>query len=87
MPTDFSDYAGSDLIPVGTVAVLQAHIRYGDGTDNVLRRTRNGHAEGLDLELTVIDPPAFAKRKLFSFMLVVGTTDGQSRWPRPTLPD
>jgi hypothetical protein len=34
MPIDFSDY--TRLIPAGMVAVLQAHVRYGDGTDNVL---------------------------------------------------
>jgi hypothetical protein len=74
MPTDFSDYTG--LIPQGTVAVLQAHVRYGDGTDGVLKRTKNGDAEGLDLELTVLEGQ-YAKQKLFWFALVVGTTDGQ----------
>jgi hypothetical protein len=71
---DFSDYTG--LIPAGTAAVLQAHLRYGDGTDGVLKRTRNGDAEGLDFELTILDGQ-YAKQKLFWFALVVGATDGQ----------
>jgi hypothetical protein len=74
MPTDFSDYTG--LIPTGTVAVLQAHVRFGDGTDNVLKLTKNGDAEGLDLELTLLDTQ-YAKQKLFWFALVTGETDGQ----------
>jgi hypothetical protein len=76
MPTDFSDYAGGDLIPAGTVAVVQANIRFGGGTDAVLRPTRNGDAEGLDLTLTVLEGPN-AKRTLFWFVLVNGSTDGQ----------
>jgi hypothetical protein len=71
---DFSDYTG--LIPAGTVAILQARLRYGDGTDNVLKRTKNGDAEGLDFELTVLDGQ-YAKSKIFWFALVVGETDGQ----------
>jgi hypothetical protein len=74
MPTDFSDYTG--LVPAGTVAVLRARLRHGDGADGVLKKTRNGDAEGLDFELTVVDGP-YAKSKLFWFALVTGTTDGQ----------
>jgi hypothetical protein len=74
MPTDFSDYTG--LVPAGTVAVLHARVRYGDGTDNVLKPTRNGDAEGLDFELTLLDTQ-YAKSKLFWFALVKGETDGQ----------
>jgi hypothetical protein len=74
MALDFSDYSG--LIPPGTVAVLQARVRFGDGTDGVLKRTKNGDAEGLDFELTLLDTQ-YAKSKLFWFALVVGETDGQ----------
>jgi hypothetical protein len=76
VPTDFSDYAGGDPIPPGTIATLQTNVRYGDGTDGVLRRTKGGDAEGLDLSFTVIEGP-FAKRKFFAFMLVKGETEGQ----------
>jgi hypothetical protein len=74
MSVDFSDYTG--LVPAGTVAVLQARIRYGDGTDNVLKRTKAGDAEGLDFELTVLEGP-YLKQKVFWFALVKGETDGQ----------
>jgi hypothetical protein len=74
MPTDFSDYTG--LIPAGTVAVVQTHVRFSDGTDGVLKKTKNGDAEGLDLELTILEGQ-YAKQKLFWFALVIGTTDGQ----------
>jgi hypothetical protein len=74
MSVDFSDYTG--LIPAGTIAALQAHVRYGDGADGVLKKTKNGDAEGLDLELTLLEGP-YAKQKLFWFALVAGETDGQ----------
>jgi hypothetical protein len=74
MPLDFSDYTG--LIPAGTVAILHAHLRFGDGTDGVLKRTKNGDAEGLDLEFTLLDTQ-YAKQKLFWFALVMGSIDGQ----------
>lgn len=74
MPTDFSDFTG--LVPPETVAVLGAHVRPGNGTDNVLKPTKNGDAEGLDLELTVLDGQ-YARQKLFWFALVNGETDGQ----------
>jgi hypothetical protein len=74
VPIDYSDYTG--LIPDKTVAAVQTKLRFGDGTDGVLKKTKNGDAEGLDLELTVLDGE-HAKSKLFWFALVVGTTDGQ----------
>jgi hypothetical protein len=76
MPTDFSDFSGGDLIPAKTIAVLQMRVRPGDGTDNVLRRTKNGDGEGLDAELTVVEGP-FMKRKLFWYILLSGESDGQ----------
>ena len=83
MSVDFSDYTG--LVPAGTVAVLQARIRYGDGTDNVLKRTKAGDAEGLDFELTVLEGP-HAKSKLFWFALTEGETDGQKSMVTKTKP-
>jgi hypothetical protein len=73
---DFSDF--SDLIPTGTIAVLQMRLRPTDGTNGVLKRTKDGTAEGLDAEYVLIDGP-HAKRKLFSFVLVSGETDGQKQ--------
>jgi hypothetical protein len=74
MPIDFSDYTG--LIPAGVVAAMQIKLRYGDGADGVLKRTKAGDAEGLDVEFTLLDTQ-YAKQKFFAFMLVSGTTDGQ----------
>jgi hypothetical protein len=74
MAIDFSGY--DHLIRSGTVATVQMRIQYGDGTDSVLTRTQAGDAEGLKLELTLLEGE-FARRKFFVFLLVMGTTEGQ----------
>jgi len=72
-PNDF------DLVPAGTVAVVEIKIRPGDaGEDGILKRTKAGDAEGLDLELTLVSGK-FAKRKLWMFLLFSGTTDNQKQ--------
>jgi hypothetical protein len=76
MSIDFSDY--SDLIPPKTMATVQMRVRFGDGTDAALKRTKANDGEGIDAEFVVIEGP-FAKRKFFAFMLVVGETDGQKQ--------
>jgi hypothetical protein len=55
---------------------MQLRVRYGDGTDNVLKKTKAGDAQALDLEITILEGP-HAKSKIFWFALVEGTTDGQ----------
>jgi hypothetical protein len=85
MAIDLND--ASTCIPAGTVAVVQMKLRPpGDmaGTDGVTKRTKNGDAEGLDTEITVLEGP-HAKRKFFAFMMVVGTTDGQKSMVESTL--
>jgi hypothetical protein len=74
MKKDFSDY--SESIPNKLIAILQMKLRYGDGTDNVLKKTKDGAGEGLDAEFTLLDGP-YARRKFFAFMLVEGETEGQ----------
>jgi hypothetical protein len=77
MAIDLND--ATTCIPAGTVAVVQLKLRPpGDmaGSDGVTKRTKNGDAEGLDTEVTVIEGP-YAKRKFFAFMMVAGSTDGQ----------
>jgi len=74
MKHDFSDY--TSLVPAKTVAILQTKIRYGDGEDNVLKRTKAGDGEGLDMEFTLLDGPC-ARDKFVVFMLVTGETEGQ----------
>jgi hypothetical protein len=75
MPIDFSSY-NDDLIRAGTVATVQMHIVYGDGTDNVLTYTKDRSAEMLKVEFTVLEGE-FAKRKVFANWLVKGSSDGQ----------
>jgi hypothetical protein len=72
---DFSGYQG-DLIRAGTIAAVQMRITFGNGTDNVLTPTKTGDAEMLKAEHTLLEGK-FAKRKVFTNWIVVGTTDGQ----------
>ena len=51
-------------------------LRYGDGTDNVLKKTKAGDGEGLDTEITVLEGQ-HAKGKFLSFILVKGESEGQ----------
>jgi hypothetical protein len=74
MSVDFSDYTG--LVPAKTVVVLQMKLRPGEGTDNVLKKTKDGTGEGLDVEFTVLDGE-YARRKFFAFLMVSGETENQ----------
>ena len=76
MAIDFSGYVNSDLIPKGTIALVQMNVISGDGTDGVLTRTKNGDGELLKNEFTVLEGE-YAKRKVFDNWIVVGTKDGQ----------
>jgi hypothetical protein len=68
-----------DVIPNGTIAVVQLNIRKGDaGEDGLLKRSKSGESEGLDSEFIVVEGP-HAKRKFFSFMVLSGTTDGHAQ--------
>lgn len=82
MKQDFSDY--TSLVPAKTVVILQGKIRYGDGEDNVLKRTKAGDGEGLDMEFTLLDGP-YAREKFFAFMLVKGETPGQNSMAKSNL--
>jgi hypothetical protein len=75
MPVDFSAYDGG-LMRSGTVTSMRIRLLYGDGTDNVLTRTKNGDAEMLKFECIVLEGE-YAKRKLFCNWIVNGTTEGQ----------
>jgi hypothetical protein len=68
-----------DVIPAGTIVVVQMVIRAGDaGEDGLLKRSGNGLAEGLDCKFIVVEGP-YAKRNIFSFMVLSGTTDGHAQ--------
>jgi hypothetical protein len=43
-----------------------------------LKRSNNGQAEGIDAEFIVVERP-YAKRKIFAFMVMTGTTDGHAQ--------
>jgi len=68
-----------DVIPDGTIVVVQMKIRPGNaGEGGLLKRSSNGQAEGLDAEFIVVEGE-YAKRKFWSFMVVSGTTDGHEQ--------
>ena len=68
-----------DLIPDGTVATVQIAIRPGGaGEGNLLKRSREGNCEMLDLEIVVVDGP-HARRKFWENMIVTGTTPGHEQ--------
>src|SRR5262245_9562533 len=82
MTMDFNDFTGeqrsTDLIPHGTVVVLQMKIRPGGaGEEGWLRRSADGKSEGLDTELTVIGGP-HNKRKLWLLLTLGGMTEGHA---------
>jgi hypothetical protein len=81
MPYDYSTAPpprGFDLIPAGTVASVQLRIRPGNaGEDGLLKRSKEGKSEMLDLEFVVVDGP-YAKRKFWSNFVLAGTTAGHA---------
>jgi hypothetical protein len=83
MTMDFNDATGkqrsTDLIPAGTVAVLQIKVRPGNaGEGGWLKRSKDGNSEALDLDLTVIGGP-YNGRKLWLLLTLDGTTEGHAQ--------
>ena len=69
---------GFDLIPAGTYVTAQMVIRMGGaGEGGWLKRTVAGDAEGLDIEFTILDGD-YAKRKIWQFAILGGTTEGHA---------
>jgi hypothetical protein len=67
-----------ELIPACTIATLQLAIRFGNaGEDDLLKRSKDGACEMLDLEFTIVDGP-YAKRKLWMNLVLAGTTAGHA---------
>jgi hypothetical protein len=65
-----------ELIPVGTVAVIQMNIRPGDaGPGKWLKTSKDGTSQGLDCEFTVVDGE-HAKQKFWSRFTLEGETEG-----------
>jgi hypothetical protein len=68
-----------DIIPDGTIAVVQMNVRPGNaGEGGLLKRSKAGDAEGIDAEFVVVEDKYY-KRKFWSFMVVSGTTDGHAQ--------
>jgi hypothetical protein len=68
-----------DVIPAGTIAVLQINVRPGHaGEDGNLRRSKDGTSEGLDVEFTVVGGE-HTKRKFWTLFTLGGTTDGHAK--------
>jgi hypothetical protein len=82
MPYDYTQappQRGNELIPPGTVAAVALKIRAGGaGEDRLLKRSRNGGCEMLDLKFTVVDGQ-YARRKFWENLILTGSTDGHAQ--------
>ncbi|SFJ71942.1 hypothetical protein [Bradyrhizobium sp. Gha] len=68
-----------NMIPAGTICILQLNIRPGGiGDDGYLTRAQDGNSEGLDCEFVVVEGP-HAKRKLYQRLTLHGTTEGHAK--------
>jgi hypothetical protein len=68
-----------DIIPDGTIAVVEMSIRPGNaGEGGLFKRTKNGDAEGIDAELIVVEGE-YAKRRFWDFMVTSGKTGGHAQ--------
>jgi hypothetical protein len=81
MPFDYTDAPPPqfELIPQDTVATVNIHIRSGGaGEDGMLKRSKSGDCEMLDLEFTILDGQ-YKSRKFWTNLVLSGTTDGQQK--------
>jgi hypothetical protein len=81
MPFDYTDAPPPqfELIPQDTVATVSTHIRSGGvGEDGLLKRSKDGDCEMLDLEFTILDGP-FKGRKFWMYLILTGTSDGHAK--------
>jgi hypothetical protein len=68
-----------DVIPANTILTLQMTIRPGGvGDGGWLKDSANKASRGLDCEFTVIDDGPYAKRKLWEWLTIEGTTKGHA---------
>jgi hypothetical protein len=72
-----------DVIPDGTIAVVKMNIRPGGaGEGGLLKRSKNGEAEGVDAELTVVEGN-YAKRKFWTYFITGGSAYVSDQGPIP----
>jgi hypothetical protein len=68
-----------ELVPHGTIATLITHLRPGGvGEGGLLKRSKDGGCEMLDIEFTVVDG-LYKGRKFWEYFVVNGTTDGHAQ--------
>jgi hypothetical protein len=68
-----------ELVPHGTVTTVSLKIRAGGaGEGGLLKRSKSGDCEMLDLEFVVVEEP-YARRKFWEYLILAGTTDGHGK--------
>jgi hypothetical protein len=81
MPYDYSTAPPPrdlELIPAGTIASVQLRIRPGNaGEGGLLKRSKDGACEMLDVEFVVVDGP-YTKRKFWNNLVLEGSTPGHA---------
>ena len=82
MPFDYSTAPPPrdfELIPRDTIVTLVTHLRPGGaGEGGLLKRSKDGGCEMLDVEYVVVDG-THARRKFWGNMVLAGTTDGHAK--------
>src|SRR5262245_32290268 len=82
MPYDYTEAPTQrdiDLIPHGTIATVVMHIRPGGfGEDGMLKRSKAGDCEMLDVEFSVTDGP-YKSRKFWENFILEGSTSGHAK--------
>jgi hypothetical protein len=76
---DYSDATAPldmELIPAGLIATVQTRVRPGE--DDVLKRSKDGRSQYLDLEFILVDTKQ-AKMKFWQNLLLAGETDGHKQ--------
>jgi hypothetical protein len=70
---------GGEPVPAGSLVELIMKIRPGStGLEDLLKRSSNGKAEGLDVEYKVLSGE-YKDRRVFSFMILDGETAGHGK--------
>jgi len=81
MPYDYSDATPPtfELMPANTIATLLITTRPGGvGEDNMLKRSKDGRCEMLDLEYVVYDGD-YKGRKFWQYLVLAGTEPGHEQ--------
>jgi len=81
-PYDYSDAPPPrdfEVIPAGEIVTVSLHLRHGGaGEDGVLKRSKDGKCEMLDIEFAILDGK-YKGRKFWQYMVVDGTEPGHAQ--------